>query len=53
MCRTKGNGFKLNGGFLLDVRGKFFTESLPREVMDAPSLEAFKPRLDGALHDLP
>ena len=44
--------------FRLDVRGKFFTESsevleqLPREVVDAPSLEVFKARLDGALGSL-
>ena len=39
----------------MDIRGKFFTESgevleqLPREAVDAPSLEVFKARLDGAL----
>ena len=42
----------------LDVRGKFFTdigkvlEQLPREAVDAPSLEVFKARLDGALGSL-
>ncbi|KFQ05724.1 hypothetical protein N329_01926, partial [Haliaeetus albicilla] len=54
------NGFKLKEGrFSLDVRKKFFTvrvvrhwNRLPREFMDAPSLEVFKARLDGALSNL-
>lgn len=43
----------------LDVRGKYFTlkvvrcwNSLPNEVLDAPSLDVFKTRLNGALSNL-
>ncbi|KFR15370.1 hypothetical protein N306_08332, partial [Opisthocomus hoazin] len=54
------NGFKLREGrFKLDIRKKFFMirvvkhwPTLPREAVDAPSLEMFKARLDGALSNL-
>ncbi|KFQ33527.1 hypothetical protein N332_13493, partial [Mesitornis unicolor] len=54
------NGFKLEEGrFRLDMRRKFFTarvvrhwHRLPREVVDGPSMEVFKARLDGALGNL-
>ncbi|KAK4818682.1 hypothetical protein QYF61_017903 [Mycteria americana] len=55
---TRGNGFKLKEG-RQDTRKKFFTmrvvrhwNRLPREVVDAPSLETFKARLDRALSNL-
>ena len=58
--RMRGNGFKLaEGRFRLDIKKKFFTvrvvrhwNRLPRVVVDAPSLEAFKVRLEGALSNL-
>ncbi|KFU87275.1 hypothetical protein M959_05315, partial [Chaetura pelagica] len=54
------NGLKLEEGrFRLDIRKKFFSvrvvrhwSRLPREAVDAPSLEVFKSRLDGALSNL-
>jgi len=62
MCSdgTRGNGSKLKEGrFRLDIRKKFFTmrvvkhwPRLPREIVDAPSLEMLKARLDGALSNL-
>ena len=52
--------FKLKEGrFNLDTSKKFFTQRvvrhwhrLPREAVDAPSLEVFKARLDGVLSSL-
>ncbi|KFW84302.1 hypothetical protein N305_11639, partial [Manacus vitellinus] len=64
LSKTKGHGLvklcqevKLcQGRFRLDIRKNFFTErvirhwnGLPREVVDSPSLEIFKKRLDVAL----
>ncbi|KFV45113.1 hypothetical protein N341_08608, partial [Tyto alba] len=54
------SGFKLKEGrFRLEIRKKFFTmkvvkhwDRLPREVVDAPSLETLKVRLDWALSNL-
>ena len=58
--RTRGHGFKLKQErFRLGIRKNFFTmrvvkhwHKLPREVVDAPSLEIFKAMLDGALTSL-
>ena len=58
--RTRGNGFKLGEGrFRLDIKKKFFhaeggdkLNRLPKEVVDAPSLEAFMARLAVALGSL-
>ena len=58
--RTRGNGFKLGRGrFRLDIRKKLFTQRvvthwnrLPRDVVDVPSLEEFKARLNVALGSL-
>jgi len=58
--RTRGNASKLKEGrFRLDIRKKFFTmrfvrhwNRLPREAVDAPSLEVFGAGLDGALRNL-
>jgi len=56
----QGNGFKLEEGrFRLDIKKKSWAvrvmrhwNRLLRMVVDAPSLEAFKAGLDGALSNL-
>ena len=58
--RTRSNAFKLREGrFRMGTMKKFSAikmvkhwNSLPREVVEVPSLETFKARLDGILSNL-
>jgi len=58
--RARNNSYKLKeSGYRLNIRKKFFTtrmvrhwNRLPRETVNAPSLEVFKARLDGTLSNL-
>jgi len=58
--RMRGSGLKLHEGrFRLNIRKNFFTEGvvkhwnrLPKELVEAPSLEAFKKCADMALQNM-
>ena len=59
-CRTRNNGLKLKEArFRLNIRKNFLTvravrqwSQLPRELVNAPTLEAFKKNSDNHLPDM-
>ena len=57
--RMRGDGFKFQGKFKLDIRNNFFSKivvrcwkGLPKDVVESLSLETYKERVDDVFLDM-